>query len=335
MRRWLAACALGLGLIGCPKQEDVVIQTADGKGLGEAEVDRDPLALLPGGAVALAYLDAPKLFASEFGGKLQALAQRTAPIPPSAGFDPKRDLSSLYVGVYSMQGLDLAGVASGRFDKPAIERAAERTDQTPLGTPIVKSTYAKRTLYTTHNVGFSVLTSKTVVFGSETGIRRTLDRIESGRVQRDVPAYMGTLLEQPSAPIVLGADLRSQPVSDAARQQFVFLNGLSNLRALGNFEPPGVNFAATLGYADEAQASQGAESLVRLEETLKSYGWVMSLLGISQPIKKLEAKAQGKEVFAVVGVDGQVVAELLDQLTRVLQSSLPASQPAAAAPGGP
>ena len=331
MRRWLSMCALGLGLLGCPKQEDIVIQTPDGKGLGEAEVDRDPLALLPGGAVAVAYLDAPKLFASEFGGKLLALAQKTAPIPASAGFDPGRDLTTVHLGVYSMQGLDVAGVATGRFDKAAIERAAERTDQTPLGAPVVKSTYAKRTLFTTRNIGFSVVTSKTVVFGSETGIRRALDRIESGRVRREIPAYMGTMLDKPTAPIVVGADLKSQPVSDAARQQFQFLNGLSNLRALGNFEPPGINVAATLGYDDETKATQGAESLKTLEETLKSYGWLMSLLGISQPVRQLDAKAQGKEVYAVVGVDGQVVAQLLDQLIALLPTALPAAVPAGSA----
>jgi hypothetical protein len=315
--------------IGCAKQEDVVVKTVTGKGLTEADLDRDPLALLPSGAVGMAYVDAQKLFASPFGEKLLAIARAQAPIPPAAGFEPRRDLHRLYVGFYSMQGADVAAVATGQFDKEAIERAVERTDQTPLGAPVVKSSYGGRTLYTSRNVGFSVLTAHTAVFGNETGIRRALDRIEAGRVTRSVPAYMGKLLDSPKAPIIVGVDSKSQPVSDAAREQFKFLNGLSSVRALGNFEAPGLNVAATLGYGDEQQAAQGAESVRLLRETLQSYGWVMSLLGIAQPIQKLEAKPQGKEAYVVVGVDGQVVGQLLDQLSGLLGVMAPAANSSA------
>ena len=41
--------------------------------------------------------------------------------PPD--FDPARDLTHLYLGLYSMQGADLSGVALGKFDKAKIESA--------------------------------------------------------------------------------------------------------------------------------------------------------------------------------------------------------------------
>ena len=69
-------------------------------------------------------------------------------------------------------------------DELLIEAAADGSQVTPLGVPVVRSTYAGRKLYTVANFGFSVLTSHTVLFGNETGIRRTLDRIERGDVYR-------------------------------------------------------------------------------------------------------------------------------------------------------
>lgn len=325
------AAALGiLSCFGCAKHEDVVVKTGSEQGARPLDLDKDPLALLPDGAAALVYVDAQKLFASEFGAKVLALTNSQLPIPPGTGFEPKRDLSHVYVGLYSMQGLDVAGVATGSFDQAAIERDADQSGVTPLGAPIVRSSYAGRTLFTTQNAGFAVLTSKTVLFGNETGIRRSLDRIEARRVRRQLPSFMKDLLDQPKAPLIAGADLRSQAITDSLRGQFKFLNGLSNLRLLGNFEPPGINFAGTLGYDEEAQATEGAESLRTLEQTLQSYGWIMSLLGITQPIRQLQAEAKGKEAYVVIGVDGRAVGQLLDQVPALLpRRTQPTSAPAA------
>ena len=49
----LTAAMLSLALLpamGCSKEGDVVVKTAEGDELGEREIDADPLALLPGGA---------------------------------------------------------------------------------------------------------------------------------------------------------------------------------------------------------------------------------------------------------------------------------------------
>lgn len=331
-RRRAALAALALvASLGCAKHEDVVVKTGAEEAARPLDLDRDPLALLPDGAAALVYVDAQKLFASEFGAKVLSLTNSQLPIPPGTGFEPKRDLSQIYVGVYSMQGVDVAGVATGSFDQAAIEREADQSAVTPLGTPLVRSSYAGHTLFTTQDAGFSVLTSKTVLFGNETGIRRSLDRIEARRVRRQLPSYMKDLLDQPKAPLIAGADLRSQAVTESLRGQFKFLNGLSNFRVLGNFEPPGINFAGTLGYDDEAQATAGAESLRTLEQTLQSYGWIMSLLGITQPIRQLQAEAKGKEAYVVIGVDGRAVGQLLDQVPALL----PRRPPPAAAPATP
>src|SRR5688572_24645048 len=116
IRRALLASVAGvaLSLTGCAKQEDVIVHTGEGKAKSAVEIDADALALLPGGAITVGVLDAQALFASQFGDKLLEVSRRRAPVPDAAGFDPKRDLSKVYFGVYSMQGADVCGVALGK-----------------------------------------------------------------------------------------------------------------------------------------------------------------------------------------------------------------------------
>lgn len=332
--RLLFACsALAMLQLACAKKQELVVQTRPDKALTADEIDRNPAALLPGGAIGIFYIDAQRTFASEFGRKLLKLATRHLPLPPSAGFDPERDLQHVYIGSYSMQGIDVASVLTGQFDPEKIEKAADGVQQTPLGVPVVKSSYAGRSLYTARNVGFVVLTRRTVLAGNETGIRRALDRIQEGRVTSELPSWMRKLLSTPNAVLVGGADFRAHPVSASIRRQMPFLNGLDSIQGLGNFEAPGVNLAGTLGYADPAAAQSGAEALLQLQRTLQNYSFLMAIIGIGQPIQKLEVQVRGKDAEFVVGLDGQAVSRLLDKAQELL-NRLPAQQtvPASAAP---
>lgn len=335
---WVQAALVGglsLGLmVGCPKKPDKIVAAGEDKALTDAEIDREPEALMPSGAIGLFSVDAKKLFASQFGQKVLAIARARTPVPPSAGFEPERDLDHALVGLYSMQGADSVSVLSGRFDKAAIERAADGTQKTPLGTPVVKSSYAGRTLYTSHNLGFVVLTAKTVLLGNETGIRRALDRIKEGRVRKQLPEWFAELLKTPGAPVVAGFDLRAQPLSDAARQQFPFLNGMETARMVGNFESPGVNVAGTMTYGDAQGAAAGAQSLSAIKDTVASFGWLAQLLGIGQPIRQLDAKAEGKDTKFVAALDAAEVGKMLDQLSGFLGvQNQPTVIPATQTPG--
>jgi hypothetical protein len=328
----LTIALAALALLGCPKKDDVIVQTAADKEIGPEQIDREPLALLPSGAVGVGVLDAQQLFASQFGPKLLALTRSLAPLPPSANFDPARDLERLVIAIYSMQGADAVGVATGRFDKAAIEQSADGVQQTPLGAPVVRSSYAGRTLFTSRNIGFVVLTDRTVLIGTETGIRRALDRIKEGRVRKTVAPWMGELLEQPNAPIAVGFDLRAQPLTDAARSQLQFLDGLETGRMVGNFKEPGLNVAGTLSYGEDQAAQKGAQNLSNLSQQLSSWGWLMQLIGIAQPVRRLEAQASGKETQFVAELDGQGVASLLDQADKLLPIAQPQPIPAASSP---
>jgi hypothetical protein len=300
--------------VSCSKKQDVIVETAEGKGLTAAEIDSDPMALLPGGAIVVARIDAQALYASEFGQRLNQITASRVPLPPSAGYEPTRDLQTLHVGVYSMQGADFAVVATGRFDPAAIERAADGTTNTPLGAPLVKASYADRTLYVSRNVGFTVLTEHTVLLGNETGIRRAIDRVAEGRVKRELPDWAAELFATPNAPIQATVDLESSPPVEAAAQGMAFVNGLKRARILGNFQPPGMNFVGTLSYPDPQTAQTASQSILGIHQTLQSYSFFMSLAGIQNPIRDVQAQPVDADAQVAITVDPKAIDWLLNQL---------------------
>jgi hypothetical protein len=310
----LTALALLTVLAGCSKSEDVIVQTGVDQQLSDVDIDKEPLALLPGGVVGIASVDTTKLVASQFGAKLLSISSQRLPVPASAGFDPGRDLKHLYLGFYSMQGAYFSGVATGTFDKAKIEAAVSGVDKTPQGVPIAKRSYAGRTLYTAAGFGFCMLTDHSALFGNDTGIRRALDRIHEGRVRRQTLPWMDKLLNSEAAPIVAGADLRAQAIPEAESRNLAFLNGLETMAFVGNFADPGLNLAGTLVYGDEAGAKQGADNVQGLSQKLSTYAPLLALLGIPQPVRQLEAEAKGKEAAFVVGLDAAAIAALLDKL---------------------
>jgi hypothetical protein len=222
-------------------------------------------------------------------------------------------------------------VATGSFNPQAIEAAADGTTMTPLGAPLVKTTYAKRTLYLSRNIGFVVLTPRTVLLGNETGIRRALDRMSEGRVKRSIPSWMEQLLQTQNAAIVAGVDMKADDSVRAALGQFMFVDGLETAQILGNFEPPGMNFAGTLTYKDETSAQNAATSLLSLHRTLQTYSFFMSLAGMGNPIQNLSATASGKDAQFVLALEAKAVEWLLNQLADRLGVQQNA-QPAATSP---
>lgn len=328
-RRFLALLG-GVCLSACAKQEDVIVHSAEGKAQTVAQIDADALSLLPGGAITVGVLDAKALFASQFGDKLLELSRRRAPVPEAAGFDPKRDLTKVYFGVYSMQGADVCGVALGSFDPAKIEAAADGVQKTPQGVAVTKTTYAGRALYTADSVGFTVLTTRTALFGNQTGIRRALDRIQGGSAKRELPAWAGQVLGQ-SAPFAFGSNLKDNPVPNALRSRLPFLDGVETLSVIGNFAAPGINLAGTLVYPDEEAARVGAGKVGETRAMLDGYTPFLALLGIPKPVQKLEAEAIGKEGHFVAGIDAVAVSTLLSRLEDLL-SSLPQARPAPVSP---
>ncbi|HVW28920.1 MAG TPA: hypothetical protein VHC69_26330 [Polyangiaceae bacterium] len=315
---WVAVAMAGLAAVACSKKEDVVVAAADQVHVTDADIDRDPVALLPGAAIGVVHVDAPAYFGSGFGQQVQQLAQARLPLPPSANFVPQRDLSGLYVGLYSMEGANVAGVATGTFDTAAIERAADGTTMTPLGAPLVKTTYARRTLYVSRNVGFAVLTAHTALFGDETGIRRALDRLSEGRAKHETAAWVDQLLATPNAATAGAFDFTQGAQIGAVVKNFPFMQNVQTAKIVGNFQPPGMNFAGTLSYPDPATAQNACQSIQQMSSTVQNYSFFLQLAGIGNPIQKLDTQPNGNDAQFVLGVDSRTVQWLLNLLAAQL-----------------
>jgi hypothetical protein len=313
-RHWLVCSALALA-VGCGGSgQEVIVKTADGRGLTAEDIDRAPLALLPPDGFAWVHIDVTRAAQSSVGQRLLDYAETRVPINAETGFVARRDLTRVVVGAYSLQGVDFAGVASGRFDPERIAQAA-KTDQVSARVGrIVESEYAGRKLYTVQNVGFVVLTPHTLLFGNETGIRRSLDRIQEGRAQNELPGWVSELLAAPAAHFVSGFDLTTGPVATAVAPRLAFLRGAQLARVLGNFEPPGVNLAGTITYPDEQAAARGAADLQRQGSNV---ALAARLLGLGKPIQKLEAQPAGNDAQFVISLDESALDKALGLLSRL------------------
>jgi hypothetical protein len=308
------AVAVGVFVGACRHNEgDSVVVTGDGTRLSSAAIDASPLALLPANPVLLGWVDAQAFFASPLGGELARLCATRLPLGQEAGFDAKRDLRKVVVGAYSMAGADGVAVAQGDFRPDAIRAAAERRAVTPLGVPVVHSTYAGNDVYTAGNVGFTVVTTHTLLFGNETGLRRALDRIRDNRLNVEVPAWMVRLLDNPRASVVVAGDATSQPAVAALAASLPMLNGLQNFRILGNFQPPGINFAGTLSYPDQAAANSAANATRSLAQMAGVMN-VLRVFGLGSPLQTLKVDVAQNDMTFVMAVESQSLARLLGQV---------------------
>lgn len=328
----LAATATAATLAGCSKKQESIVIVGGDKKLSAEEIDADPLALLPGGVIILAQADAQAFLASQTGPSALRVAQNLVPLTPEMNFQPTRDLKTIVAGVYSMSGADLAAIAQGTFDVPAIKRAAERGAVTAMGQQLRKVEYAGNELYLSGDLGFVPLTSKTMLIGNPTGLRRALDRIRDGRVKREVPDWMVDLMKTPNAQAMLAADLQSQSVPAAATAQAPFLQGLSKARVVGNFQSPGMNFAGALTYGDAAGATGGEAQLKRIHSQASLLN-MFAFFGVSSPIKSLDTRVQGNDVQFVAAVDGPVLMALMNQLgvATMFTGAMSAASPASSA----
>ena len=84
-----------------------------------------------------------------------------------------------------------------------------------------------------------------------------------------------------------------------------------------------MNFAGTLSYGDAQTAQKGAQNLVATRNMLDRYAPFLALMGIPQPIRKLEAQPKEKNVSFVMAVDGAAVAVLLDKAEELMTTGKP------------
>jgi hypothetical protein len=318
VRRAIAALGLVVAAlaVGC-SSEEIIVKTAAGTELKAADIDADPLALLPPNSLALLNLDPKQLFQSSLGRQFLLLAQSQMPLPPSAQFEPQRDLDRLLVGFYSAAGADFAGVAVGKFDVAAIKAAAARSEATPLGTPMVAVRYSQWEFYVSANLGFCVLTPKTVLFGNEVGIRRALDRLERGDLRVEQAADVEALMRTPGAPIALGAS-NADAALDSLIQRTPLATNLRMARVVANLEPPGFNVAGTFTFADASSAQVAKERFEQTLATVDNLGAVGAWFGAQKPIQSHQTNLLDASVQVSIAAETQVAESLLAGLNGLL-----------------
>jgi hypothetical protein len=163
-------------------------------------------------------------------------------------------------------------------------------------------------LFTAHGLGFVIVTPRTAIFGNEIGIRRCLDRIAEGRIADDMPAWVQQLANTPGAAYSIGIDLQAGPVATAVAQRLPFLHGATLARGVGNFDPPGLHLAGTITHAEAEQARSSVQGLLAAGNGVNVWG---RLLGLGQPIHKLEAQSAGLDNRFVLAVDASSIETLM------------------------
>jgi hypothetical protein len=268
----------------------------------------DAFALLPGNAIAVGTVDARAFVGSKtFGAELARLIDRYVPFGAEAGFQATRDVDRVVFASYSYQGMDVAAVLVGRFDPERIRQAAAQRSPMQGGAVLVASQYAGRDVYTANNVGFTVLSNTKVIAGTESGIRRVLERIKDGRVQRDVPPWMLQTLETPGSAAAIAGDFGSQPVpAEAIRRVPVgFARTMKALRVLVSFKDPGLQLAGSMTYGDEAGAVEASGQVKQLIGMSK----LLALFGIR--LQNVDIKTEKQDVQVRLEVDDQSLRQLL------------------------
>jgi hypothetical protein len=283
---------------------------AEAGGEAKVDLDADPYALLPGSALAVGKVDARALYASSAGPDLGALADSLMPLGDDAGFKASRDVDSVVVAAYAATEADVAAVVSGRFDVAKIS-AANATKQ---GTPIVHTPYAGFATDTIGPVTFAPISAKTVVTGTTERVHRVLDRIQRHDLTRAVPSWMVDTLGTAGASFALAGDFVSTPVASAALKSInvPWLQGLQVARVIGDFNPPGLNAAATLTYADAAGAQAAADGLRMVDNMQK----VLAPVLLGAKLDNLQVSSNGQDASCKFAVDSQSIHALLTLASR-------------------
>jgi hypothetical protein len=302
MRWWV----LVLALVACGKG-------ASGPGEKKVDLDADPIALLPGFAVVVATVDARAIFdSSAVGGQLAALAGKLFPLGENAGFEAQRDVDRIALADYASGGIDVVAVMSGRFDPDKIAASTTASG----GAAIVRGAYAGRATYTAGTIAYVVLTPKTLVAGTGEGLRRLLDRVQAGTIDRAIPPWMVETLDTKGAQLAAAADFETQPVASAAIESVnvPWLKGMRTARVIGNFAPPGMNVAATLSYKEPQQAQAAADGVRSVDGWLRMLG---PLLG-GMRLQNLDVTTEAQDLHCKFAVDDQTLRSLLALAPRFL-----------------
>ena len=309
MHRWIVVLVL-LGLVACGGKGAAAV------GEKKLDLDSDPLALLPAAAVIVANVDARGIFdGTTVGPQIAALADRLVPLGDEAGFEAKRDVDRVVGAAYALTGADVVSIVSGRFDETKIAAVTKARN----GAPITKTMYSGHATYAVGPSVYTVLTGKTLVAGTTDGVRRVLDKIATGKIERALPPWVVDTLQTQGAEVAVAGDFATQPLAAAAfgSIRLPWVEGLKVARIIGNFDKPGMNVASTLTYSTPEQASSAADGVRAITGWIKLLGPFLG--GIS--LQNFDVQTAAADVQCKFSLDDQTLGSLMGLGTRLLGAS--------------
>jgi hypothetical protein len=267
------------------------------------DLDGDAIALLPPGAVAAVTVDMRAFYDSKvFGAQVATLAESMLPVGVDAGFVPSRDVDRVTAASYALQGADAVAVLRGRFDAAAIDKAARAHAATHSSEGILASTpYSGHTMYTVANIGFAVLTSKTVLAGTGAGLRLALDRIRDGRVRPELsPAILETLQTKDVA-MAGAADFSGSPLG--AVQGLPLPSWAAAIKAIRGTATFGadskVKVAGSIAFDGPPNAAAASNAMRQLATLVNT----MAVAGIAPKLQDATFTPEGASVGVTFAVD--------------------------------
>lgn len=315
-----ALVALGVtGNAGCAGPN-----ATNGPPVAPLPVDSDPIALLPRGAVGVAWLDARTFYASgAVGAQVAMLTEKLVPVGQDAGLSAARDVDRVLVGLYATGGFDATAILTGRFDVARVQAAGEAR-LTTRGGSFTALPYGGHVVYAAAGTAFVVLSDHTLIAGSEPGVRRILDRLaflHDAHPQREIPGWMIEALESPGAALVVALDSSGLPpgMFQSLPVPMTWTSGLTTTRIIANFHDPGMNVAGTMTYADPPHAVAGADSLRQLASIVSA----AAALGVAPRIQNLTIVPNGTNVESKFVVDEQAMKSSIATLIQWLGGGRP------------
>ena len=325
-----ATVVLGGASVGCSSKKTNTIVAAPKTNAPPPAIDSDPFALMPFGAVMVASIDARQVAGSTAGGDLIAVAEKLMPFAKDIDFQIKRDLDHAYVGMYSFSGADVLGVLSGTFHPDKIDAAVAKGLNTSYGV-VVASTYAGRKLYTVANEGFTVLTDRTVLVGSESAIRRALDRIQAGTIRREIAPWMSDWVNQTGYAVTVASDVTKQSFGKTVSNMLPWVDGVQYVRVRGRFNPDGsFGMSGALSYPDANKAQQSGAAMASMTKSLGLMA-MLKVIGIDPLVRNLTVQSQAKDVDFQTVLDEKSLRTVIHFATDWIGSGAPPQLPTPAA----
>ncbi len=320
LQTFVWACVLALAACSAPKE--IVVVTAAGQKAIFDEVDRSPWALLPGGAVAWLHLTMSELQKAEYGPTLIQIFEERFQFAEDADVHWASDVDSISGAAYATVSLDWLLIARGRFKKSQINSKTPPSSQSLSGLDVRERDYAGERMLTSGKVAFCVLTDQTIALGSETAVRRVIEKVVEGRLRSSIPSWFSELLGTEQNPLTLGLDLDSNPVPGVLKSQLAFTDGLRAARVVGNFEKPGLNLSGAMTYSKPVRAKQAAEYLKKQESQLRRYSLLLRMMQLPQPIQRLQAEATDKHLQLAIELKGDSLFILLQRFETEVRTYL-------------